>query len=179
MGKLVESTFITLDGVISNPQDWSPPYWDDEHSSYAFDLLAAADALLLGRRTYEGFAAAWPTRGGDPYADKINSMPKYVPTTTLDEASWNATLIKGNVAEQVAELKQQPGENLLKFGTGVLDQMLIEHGLVDEFHFWVFPVVAGAGDRLLDGLGTDALHLKLKDTTRLTSGIVIHTYAPI
>ncbi len=178
MGRLVESTFVTLDGVISNPQDWSPPYWDEEHSAYASRLLMAADALLLGRRTYEGFAAAWPSRSGDPYADTINAMPKHVATTTLHEATWNASLITGDVPERVAQLKDASGQNLLKFGTGVLDKTLIEHGLVDEFHFWVFPVIAGTGDRLLDGMTPEALHLALKETTRLASGIVIQTCTP-
>lgn len=176
MRKLVESTFMTLDGVISDPQNWGPPYWDEEHNQYASGLLFSADALLLGRETYEGFAQAWPERSGDPYTDHINAMPKYVASTTLKEASWNATVIEGDVAQAVADLKDQPGENLLKFGTGVLDRTLIEHGLVDEFHLWVFPVVAGSGDRLLDGL--DLTHLSLVETTRFGSGIVVLTYTP-
>lgn len=176
MRKLVESTFVTLDGVISDPQNWGPPYWDDEHNAYSGKLLFAADALLLGRKTYEGFAQAWPSRSGDEYTDRINSMPKHVASTTLKEAQWNSTIIEGDVAEGVAEIKQQPGEDILKFGTGVLDHTLIEHGLVDEFHLWLFPVVAGGGDRLLDGLGIT--HLKLEETTRFGSGIVVLTYVP-
>lgn len=176
MRKLVESTFVTLDGVISNPQRWSPPYWDDEHAEYASELLFAADALLLGRKTYEVFARAWPTRSGGPYTDRINSMPKYVASTTLQDATWNSTVLSGDVAEEVAKLKQQPGDNLLKFGTGALDHALMEHGLVDEFHFWMFPAVAGSGDRLLDGL--DTTHLKLDHTTTFGSGIVVLTYTP-
>ncbi len=126
MRKLVESTFVTLDGVISSPEKWGPPYWDDEHNSYAHDLLFASDALLLGRATYEGFAEAWPSRTGDEYSDRINSLPKHVASTTLQETGWNATLITGDVADEVAELKRQPGENILKFGTGQLDRTLIE-----------------------------------------------------
>ncbi|MDQ3771044.1 MAG: dihydrofolate reductase family protein [Actinomycetota bacterium] len=176
MRKLVESTFVTLDGVISSPEKWGPPYWDDEHNSYAHDLLFASDALLLGRATYEGFAEAWPSRTGDEYSDRINSLPKHVASTTLQETGWNATLITGDVADEVAELKRQPGENILKFGTGQLDRALIERNLVDEFHFWFFPVVAGSGERLLDGL--DVTHLKLVSTTPFASGIVVLTYAP-
>jgi dihydrofolate reductase len=176
MRKLVESTFVTLDGVISSPQNWSPPYWDEEHAAYAQRLLFASDALLLGRVTYEGFAQAWPTRSGDEYTDRINSMPKYVASTTLTDTTWNATVLKGDVADAVAELKQQPGENILKFGTGVLDRTLMQHGLVDEFHFWMFPAVAGSGDRLLDGI--DTTHLDLADTTRFASGIVVLTFTP-
>lgn len=174
--KLVESTFTTLDGVINDPQRWSPPYWDDDHSSYAQRLLFDADALVLGRRTYEAFAEAWPTRSGDEYTDKINSMPKHVASRTLKESTWNATVIQGDVAEGVAALKQQPGRSLLKFGTGMLDRTLLEHKLVDEYHFWIFPVVAGTGERLF--AGTDTTHLKLVDQTTFKSGIVVGVYAP-
>jgi dihydrofolate reductase len=173
--KLVESTFISLDGVISNPQEWSPPYWDDEHANYATKLLVGADALLLGRATYEGFVQAWPPREGD-FADRINSMPKYVASKTLNEATWNATILKGDVAEEVAKLKQEPGQTILKYGTGELDRTLLAHDLVDEFHFWIFPVLAGGGQRLLEGI--DLTHLKLLETTRFGSGIVVNTYAP-
>ena len=176
MRKLVESTFVTLDGVISAPQEWSPPYWDEEHAGYARTLLFGADALLLGRVTYEGFAEAWPARSGDEYTDRINALPKYVASRTLSEATWNATILEGDVAEEVAKLKQEPGENILKFGTGELDRTLLEHGLIDELHFWVFPVLAGSGQRLIDGVETT--HLNLVDTTRFASGIVVLTYAP-
>lgn len=176
MRKLVESTFVTLDGVIGSPQEWGPPYWNDEHANYARELLFAADALLLGRATYEGFAEAWPSRTGDDYSDRINSLPKHVASRTLEEATWNATIIKGDVAEEVARLKQQPGENILKFGTGELDRTLIAHELIDEFHFWVFPVLAGGGQRLIEGIETT--HLKLVDTTTFSTGIVVHAYAP-
>ena len=101
MRKLIESTFVTLDGVIESPQVWGPPYWDDEHGGYATALLARSDALLLGRATYDGFVQAWPGRDGD-YADRINAMPKHVASRTLSEASWNAELLEGDVAEAVA-----------------------------------------------------------------------------
>ena len=175
MRKLVESTFVTLDGVIGDPQVWGPPYWDDEHAGYARKLMFSADALLLGRATYEGFAEAWPPRSGD-MADRINSMPKHVASNTLKEATWNATIIDGDVAQEVAKLKEQPGENLLKYGTGELDRTLLAHGLVDEFHFWIFPVLLGGGQRLIEGI--DATHLNLVETTRFGSGIVVNVYAP-
>jgi dihydrofolate reductase len=186
MRKLVETTFLTLDGVISDtipstaprasPEKWGSPYWDDEHAAYAHELLFASDALLLGRVTYEGFAKAWPPRPGD-FADRINSLPKYVASRTLKAPlGWNATLIEGDVADEVAKLKQQPGQNILKYGTGELDRMLMQHNLVDEFHFWLFPVAVGSGQRLFDRI--DATHLKLVDTTRFRSGIVVLTYTP-
>ncbi len=176
MRKLVESTFVTLDGVISAPEKWGAPYWNHEHDNYAHDLLFASDALLLGRGTYEGFARAWPSRTGDDYADRINSLPKYVASRTLKKATWNATVIGGDLADEVSQLKQQPGSNILKFGTGELDRTLLERNLVDEFHLWLFPVAVGSGTRIFDG--TDTTHLKLVDTTTFSTGIVVLTYAP-
>ena len=175
MRKLIESTFVTLDGVIENPQVWGPPYWDDDHSAYAAKLLAAADALFLGRRTYEGFVQAWPQREGDA-ADRINALPKHVASRTLHEATWNATIIEGDLAEAVADLKQQPGEDILKYGTGEVDLTLIPNGLVDELHLWIFPVLAGGGQRLIEGI--DTMHLELVDSTRFRSGIVVNAYVP-
>lgn len=176
MRKLIESTFTTLDAVISDPQRWGPPYWDDEHSGYARALLFDADALLLGRATYEAFAQAWPTRPSDDYTDRINSLPKHVASRTLTRTTWNASVIEGDVAEAVAALKQQPGGNLLKFGTGALDRTLLDHKLVDEYHFWIFPLLAGTGERLFAGV--DTTHLQLVDQTTFKSGIVVGVYAP-
>ena len=152
----------------------SGPYWDDEHLGYAQKLLDPADALLLGRDTYEVFAGSWPDREGD-YADTLNAMPKHVASRTLTETTWNASLIEGDAAEGVAALKAQDGGDILKYGTGELDRALAEQRLVDEFHFWVFPVVAGQGDRLFDGL--DLTTLKLVETSRFASGIVVLVYA--
>ncbi len=174
MKKLVESTFVTLDGVISMPGEWGQPYWDEEHGQYAHDLLFAADALLLGRKTYEGFVQAWPSRTGE-FSDRINSLPKYVASRTLQDATWNATILEGDVAEAVAKIKEKPGANILKYGTGEVDRALVEHELVDEFHFWLFPFAAGSGERLFEGISTT---LELVDTTRFRSGIVVLKYAP-
>jgi dihydrofolate reductase len=177
MRKLVESTFVSLDGVIENPQNWSPPYWDDQHHEYARKLLWDADALLLGRKTYEGFAQAWPPRAGaDEYTDRINAMPKHVVSRTLTETTWNASVLEGDAAEAVTKLKEEPGRNLLKFGTGELDRTLLENGLVDEFHFWIFPVLAGGGQRLIEGI--DMTHLNLLDVSTFESGIVVHVLGP-
>jgi len=178
MRKLVESTFVTLDGVISDPQVWGMPYWDDEHNEYARRLLFSADALLLGRKTYEGFAQAWPERAGsNDFADRFNELPKYVASRTLPpgEAEWNATVLAGEEAEAVAAAKEQPGESIVKYGTGEFSQTLLEHKLVDEYHFWLFPEVVGDGERLFDGFSAS---LELLDTTRFASGIVVLLYAP-
>lgn len=187
MRKLIESTFVSLDGIIDDtrpstaaqaaPQHWGHPYWDDDHGNYAGQMLSSADAMLLGRVTYEGFAEAWSTRSG-PDADQMNTMPKYVASRTLTETTWNATLIQGDAAEEVAKLKEQPGRTILKWGTGELDRTLVEHGLIDEFHFWYFPVIVGAGKHLFEGAGFDTTHLKLADLNRFESGIVVHVYVP-
>jgi dihydrofolate reductase len=171
--KLVESTFVTLDGVISDPHLWGPPYWDGQHSAYATKLIEPADALLLGRVTYEVFAEAWPQRSGDPLTDKMNSMPKYVASHTLKDTKWNASVL-GDAAAAVAALKAQDGGDLLKYGTGELDRTLLEQQLVDEYHFWMFPVIAGGGQHLLDHV--DTTHLQLVEATPFDSGIVVLTY---
>lgn len=178
MRKIVESTFMTLDGVIDEPHVWGMPYWDDEHNAYNAKLLASADSLLLGRETYESFAEVWPQRAGDEFSDKINAMPKHVASRTLSEAtSWNARILEGDGVDAITELKQGPGNDILKYGTGGLDQTLLEHGLLDELHLWVFPVIAGSGQRLLDGI-IDTTHLQRVDTTMFESGIVVHVYSP-
>ncbi|NUS45332.1 MAG: hypothetical protein HOQ24_16790 [Mycobacteriaceae bacterium] len=176
MRKLIESTFVTLDGAISAPEKWGRPYFDEEYTAYARDLLFASDALLLGRRTYEDFARVWPRMEAveGEYAVRINSLPKYVASRTLTETTWNATILDGDVAKEVAGLKEQPGQNILKFGTGELDRTLLEHKLVDEYHFWMYPTIAGRGERLLDGL--DTTHLKLIKTTTFASGVIVLAY---
>ncbi|MGC4938045.1 dihydrofolate reductase family protein [Kribbella sp. DT2] len=177
MRKIVESTFVTLNGIISDPQDWSGPYWDDEYMGYSMKLMDTTEALLLGRETYEGFAEAWSQRSGDPYSDKFNAMPKYVASRTLKETTWNAELLQGDVVEAVRALKETDGGDLLKFGTGEFSQALLENKLVDEYHFWVCPVVAG-GQRMFDGQELAATHLELLGTTTFKSGIVVHKLAP-
>lgn len=196
MGKLIESTFVTLDGVISNPDKWGAPYWDDEHYKYAQDMLFAADALLLGRKSYQSFSATWPQRTAesqeghdwkqdpahDSYAERFNRIPKYVASRTLTDdtlGGWNGTLIHGDPATEIVKIKDRHEGNIVKYGTGELDRVLLAHNLIDEFHFWVFPVIAGGGDRLLEGVdGVDITHLNLQQVTRFTSGIAVMTYTP-
>lgn len=179
MRKLIESTFVSLDGDISQGLlAWAPPYWDDEHNDYATKLLSRADALVLGRETYDGFSSSWPQRDGDgdPYTDRINAMPKYVASRTLTETTWNTTLLEGDAVDAVARLKEEPGQDLLKFGTGAFSQALFGRGLVDELHLWRFPVIAGTSDNIFDGL--DVTHLDVIDLVRFRSGIVVEVYAP-
>src|SRR5512146_557480 len=141
MRRLVVSEFVTLDGVMQDPGGvgeierggWSMPYWHEEIGKVKFDQLFASDALLLGRVTYEGFASAWPDQTDEQgFADRINSLPKYVVSTTLQEATWNnSTLILGNVPEEVTRLKQQPGQDILIYGSADLTRTLMQHDLID------------------------------------------------
>ncbi len=179
MRKLVVSTYVTLDGVMEGPDKWMGgihfQLWNDEMTKYAGDLLFASDALLLGRVTYQGFAEAWPSRDGE-FADRMNNLPKYVVSTTLAEAAWNnSRLIKGNVADEVAKLKQEPGQNILMYGSAGLMDTLMQHGLIDEYRIWVDPIVVGGGKRLFRD-GVDARAMKLVDATTFSTGVVILSY---
>lgn len=178
MRKIVVSEFITLDGVIEAPDQWSFNFWSEESAKFKLDELKAGDALLLGRVTYQGFAAAWPSMTDDDgFADRMNGLPKHVVSTTLDEVEWNnSRLIKENIAATVTELKQQPGQDILVFGSGQLVQSLMEHNLVDEFRLMMFPVVLGSGKRLFQETGRTAL--KRTHMRTFGSGVVVLTYQP-
>lgn len=176
MRKLVESTHVSLGGVVSDPQDWYLPYMDGDHQAYADRLLEGADALLLGRVTYEGLSAAYQAMEGE-WAARMNALPKYVASRTLREAGWNATIIQGDVAEAVADLKARPGANIVKWGTGPLDRTLMEHGLIDELHLWLAPVAVPSGQRLFEDLAANA-RLQLADVTRFPSGVLVLVYTP-
>ena len=180
MRKIIVSTYSTLDGVIENPQLWSFDYFDEEAAKFALEQLFAADALLMGRETYESFAQAWPSRSDEAgFADKINSMDKYVVSTTLEEPlEWGpATLIKDNVVEEVAKLKQQPGQDILIYGTGRLAHTLLRHGLLDEHRLWIIPVIWGSGKRIFEGL--DTVKMELVEAKTHPSGTVILCHKPV
>lgn len=178
MRKLIESTFTTIDGDISTKlMEWGPAFWDEEYFAYERELLFAADALVLGRKTYEGFSASWPERSGDPYSDRINAMPKHVATNTLTDLSWNATPLGGDSLAAVRALKTEPGNSLLKFGSGSFSRALVENDLIDEFHLWRFPVIAGASDSRFDGMALR--RMELVDDVRFGSGIVVEIYRPL
>jgi dihydrofolate reductase len=182
MRKLIESNHVSLGGEVGSPE-WAHPYLDDEHNEYAQGLLAGADALLLGRVTYEGLSAAYPAMAeadsGVPnhFVERMNSIPKFVASTTLREATWNATIIEGDVASFVADLKGQPGRDIIKYGNGPLDVTLMEHGLIDEFHLLLTPVAVGGGHHLFESIET-APALELVDVTRMASGVVRLVYSP-
>jgi dihydrofolate reductase len=178
MRRVVWSEYISLDGVVHEPGSWSIPYFSDDLAKYKSDELWASDALLLGRLTYEGFAAAWPDMEeieGD-FAVRMNTLPKYVASTTLETAGWNySTILRENVPETVARLKQDPGQDILIGGSGALAKSLLPHGVVDEIRMLVHPIVVGAGKRLFEGT-EEPIGFTLVDTLRFASGVVALTY---
>ncbi|MGE5625476.1 MAG: dihydrofolate reductase family protein [Bacillota bacterium] len=186
MRRVIVSEFISLDGVVEDPGGaekskyggWTWPYWSDDIGKYKNDELFAGDALLLGRRTYEGFAAAWPSMKDEwGFADRMNGLPKYVATRTLKRLDWNNShRLDGDVAKAVTELKRQPGQDILVAGSAELVQELMRHALVDEFRLLTYPVVLGGGKRLFaDGVGAS---LKLTGTQAFGKGVVALTYHP-
>jgi dihydrofolate reductase len=180
MRKLVVSTYATLDGRVDELQDWVIPYNDDASVAYHTELLKNSDGLLLGRKTYEIFAMIWPPRSGElPYIDKINSMPKYVASTTLKDLDWdNSQLIQGDVADGVAKLKQQPGQDLVMYGCHDLMHKLLEHDLIDEYRILVHPVLLGRGITLFED-SARPVNLELIDTAMISSGVVVLAYRPV
>jgi dihydrofolate reductase len=181
MRKVKLAIYVALDGVVENPA-WTGPFWSDERAALQQDYLFSSDALLLGRKTYEGFAASWPkmTDTGD-FGVKMNTMPKFVASRTLYKAEWNATIIKGDVAAAVAKLKEQPGQDLLIYGSGDLVDELTRHHLIDEYRLMVYPVVVGTGKRLFQGLASEfaTTSLHLADTRTTSTGVVVLTYTAV
>jgi dihydrofolate reductase len=184
MGKIVVTEFVSLDGVMEDPggaEDFKYGGWTfeiprgDEGDQFKLDETMASDALLLGRVTYEGFAAAWPSREGD-FADKFNNMPKYVVSSTLDKPDWNnTTVLKGALADEVSKLKDQYDGDVVVHGSAQLAQSLLEQDLVDELRLMVFPVVLGSGKRLF-GDTSDKKRLQLADSKTVGDGVAILVY---
>jgi dihydrofolate reductase len=177
--RIINSTYITLDGVIQNPQDWPlVGGFSDAGAQVQSELLGRCDAVLMGRHTYEGFAPVWSARSGDPFSDRMNALGKYVVSTTLTDPDWhNTTVIDGDPVEAVRHLKHQPGADIVQYGFGSVSHALMAAGLLDELRLWVHPFfvgTGGAGD-LIHRAGS-AGRFDLVDSTRLDSGIVILTY---
>jgi dihydrofolate reductase len=178
MRKIIVEVEASVDGAMGgeNMDFWKQifPFHSADVTEYLNDLLFMPDALLMGEKTYEFFAQVWPTRQGED-ADRINSMPKYVASRTLKEPlKWNATLIKGDVAEAIKKLKQEPGKGLLQYGVGELTHTMLKAGLVDEFHILVYPFTFGEEPRIFDHM--DVNTLKLLETKTFTSGVVLLRY---
>jgi dihydrofolate reductase len=186
MGRIVVTEFVSLDGVIEDPggsEDFKYGGWSfeiergDEGDRFKLDEAMNSDALLLGRRTYEGFAAAWPSRDGE-FADKFNNMPKYVVSSTLKDPEWNnSKVLDGDLAGEVSKLRDEVDGDIVVHGSAQLVQGLVENGLVDELRLMVFPVVLGAGKRLF-GETSERQRLRLSDSKTVGDGVQILTYEP-
>jgi dihydrofolate reductase len=186
VGRIVVTEFVSLDGVMEDPggaESFRHGGWSfafsrgDEGDKFKLDEAFSSEALLLGRVTYEGFAEAWPSREGE-FADKFNTMPKYVVSSTLGEPEWNnSTVLRGDVVEEVAKLRQEQDGHIVVHGSGRLVQTLVEHDLVDEFRLMVFPVVLGSGKRLFGEL-SDKKALRLVDSKVVGDGVAILVYEP-
>jgi dihydrofolate reductase len=181
MRKVVASELVSLDGVMGSPQEWAFSYSDDEMEQANASGMAASDALLLGRATYQEFASYWPYQNSadQPYTDYLNSTPKFVVSTTLEEPlEWqNSTLIKGNVAEEITELKRLPGKDITIIGSAALVQSLLADELLDELRLMVHPLVLGGGKRLFQD-GGDQKALELLDSKTFDTGVLYLTYRP-
>ena len=180
MRKIIAGLFMSLDGVVESPEQWHFPYFNDEMGAAVGAQMAESDAMLLGRRTYQEFAAYWADKGSDePFADQMNKTPKYVASTTLDKVEWeNSTLIEGNVVEELTKLKQQPGKNISITGSATLVRSLLQDGVLDELRLLVHPIVVGHGKRLFEE-GTGQVPLKLVDSKTFTTGVLSLTYQPV
>ena len=179
MRKIIVSTQASMDAVIEDPQNWVFDYANDEFFNYAREQLFAADALIMGRFTYEAFAEAWSAQAGsNEFADRMNSLPKYVASRTLKTPlKWNANLIEGDVAKEIAALKEQPGQNILQYGSGELTRTLLQHGLIDEFRVLVYPVAVGAGLHIFENI--EKIPMKLLEVKTFSTGVVALHYEPV
>ncbi len=184
MRKIKAIEYVTLDGVMQDPGGtgefeyggWTMPYWNDEIARVQVDASFSSDALLLGRVTYEAFAAAWPKMEGEEGADRMNGLPKYVVSTTLQTAEWNnSRIIKGDAAAEISRLKQQPGQDILIYGSSVLVNTLLQQDLLDEYQLLVYPVVLGSGKRLFNAGSNSGL--KLLAAQGFSSGVTFLHYA--
>lgn len=175
---LAATLFMTLDGVVEAPDKWSFPFWSEETGKFKLEELHATEALLLGRVTYEGFAGAWPGRKDpDGFADRFNSMPKYVASNTLKKLDWNNShLIEGDLATGVSKLKKQPGRDIVIHGSPTLIRSLMPHNLIDEYRLLVYPLVRGQGKRLFDE--SSQANLKLAESQTFSKGVVKLVYKP-
>jgi dihydrofolate reductase len=179
MRKLINSTYVSLDGVIQNPQNWpSLGSFADDGDRLQTELLLACDGVVMGRHTYEGFAPVWSSRSGDAASDRINAMPKYVASTTLTDPAWtNTTVLRDDAINRIAALKKESGGDLVQYGFGSLAYGLMNAGLLDELRMWIHPFFVGQAstDDLLFRPATPAM-FRIADVTRLSSGVVILSY---
>lgn len=178
MRKLIVSSFVSLDGVTEAPWMWTGAFFDDESREYAYNKLDDVELFLLGRHTYETFSATWPNVTGSKYMDRINGLKKLVASKTLTNVTWNASLLSGDVAAELATIKRQPGGNIMKYGVSELDRTLLANKLVDEYHMWVIPKCVGTGKHAFADVDPALVNLELIGTQRLRNGSVVLKYVP-
>ncbi|HEX5508857.1 MAG TPA: dihydrofolate reductase family protein [Pseudolabrys sp.] len=178
MRKLMVSSFVSLDGVIEAPMTWMGPYFDDECVEYAYNKLADIEFFLMGRLTYEMFSARWPNVMGNKYIERINGLKKLVVSRTLKDVTWNASLIAGDAAAELADIKSQPGANIMKYGIGDLDRTLLSNKLIDEYHLWIIPKCVGKGKRAFQDVDPSLVKLELIGTHRFRNDVVVLNYVP-
>lgn len=184
MRKIINSTYVSLDGVIEDPHLWTMPFFGEEAAAYGRELLFSCDALLAGRETYVGFAESWPAmeeQTGD-FGARMNSLPHYVVSDSLEKAEWGADdeiIKRADAAAKIAELKERDGLDILQYGFGAVSRALVQHGLLDELRLWIHPVIVGPEDTSkllsLDGVGAS---FELADTRTFGNGVIIATYRP-
>jgi len=181
MRRVINSTYMSLDGVVQEPQNWTFDFRDEAAQQFAHDQLFSCDAMIMGRLTYEIFAGYWPgVTDTDGSADRMNSMPKYVVSDSLTRPEWNATVIgRADLPARVRELKEQPGQDIVQYGYGPVTGALLREGLLDELRIWLHPILVGGQkiDSLLAGVGAGA-KLRLADHKVYDSGMVILSYRP-
>ena len=179
MRKIVSGLFISLDGVVEAPNEWHFPYFNDEMGAAVDSLISDADAVLLGRKTFEEFAAYWPSQGDEDFGGFINNVQKLVVSNTLTNPEWkNSTVISGDVMGQLRELKAQPGKNINITGSGTLVESLLQNRLLDELHLLVHPIAVGSGRKQLFVADHPSIPLKLADSKTLSTGVLHLVYVP-
>jgi dihydrofolate reductase len=175
MRKIIVTEYVSLDGVMEDPA-WTAPYWNDEIAKFKYDELFASDLLLLGRVTYDGMSAAWPTMDEGEFGEKMNAMQKLVASRSLKRADWNATVIQGSLEAEAAKLRKGSGQDILVAGSSMVVSTLMSNKLVDEYRFLTYPIVVGKGKRLLPEQMT--VPLKLIESKSFSSGVVLLRYVP-
>lgn len=183
MRKIINSTYVSLDGVIENPQNWTSAYFQEEAAGYARDLLFSCDALLMGRKTFDGFSQAWPAMEestGD-FGVRMNTLPHYVVSDSLQKPGWGDTtaIRRSEAVAEITKLKGQDGQDILQYGFGPVSRTLVDNGLLDELRLWIHPVIVGSGDP--DDLLTRAdfaASFELAETTAFKTGVIVATYRP-
>lgn len=179
MRKIVSGLFISLDGVVEAPDQWHFPYFNDEMGEAVGSLVGEADAMLLGRRTFEEFAAYWPAQGDEDFGGFINNVQKYVISNTLTNPEWkNSTVISGDVMGQLRDLKAKPGKNINITGSGTLVESLLQNRLLDELHLLVHPIAVGSGRKQLFVADHPSIPLKLAESKTFSTGVLHLVYVP-